>query len=61
VIDKWKWYYQNGNIKEEGIFVEGEREGVWKLYNEDVSLKSSLYFNKGNIVSSFNSKAPVAS
>ena len=48
-----KEYYDNGNIKEEGqmIFNEGlgdyQKNGKWKFYKEDGSLKEEKTFTKG--------------
>ena len=49
-----KEYYDNGNIKEEGqvIFNEGmgdyQKNGKWKFYKEDGSLKEEKTFSKGD-------------
>jgi len=59
-VDKWTWYYSNGNKMEEGRFVNGKREGNWLLYNKDGTLKSSLVFKDGNIISTTNLKSLVA-
>lgn len=60
-VDKWIWYHKNGKVMEEGMYVDGQRDGVWKLYNENGNLKKVVFFNKGNIVSSFDTKHSVAS
>lgn len=30
----WKSYYESGVLKEEGVYENGEKKGVWKLYSE---------------------------
>ena len=48
-----KEYYDNGNLKEEGpmVYNEGigdyQKNGKWKFYNEDGSLKEEKSFAKG--------------
>ena len=48
-----KEYYENGKLKEEGPmhFLSGAgdyvKEGSWKFYNEDGSLKSTEQFVNG--------------
>jgi antitoxin component YwqK of YwqJK toxin-antitoxin module len=49
-----KEYYDNGNIKEEGqlIFNESmgdyQKNGLWKFYNENGSIKEQKTFSKGD-------------
>lgn len=49
-----KEYYDNGNLKEEGpmIYSEGvgdyQKNGKWKFYKEDGSLKEEKTFSKGD-------------
>ena len=48
-----KEYYDNGNLKEEGTTIYNEsigdyqKDGKWKFYNEDGSLKEEKAFAKG--------------
>ncbi len=43
-------YYENGFIKEEGIINNGERDGVWKIYNEDGSHVENIIYKNGKII-----------
>ena len=36
---KWIWYYENGQIKVEGIYKAGNRVNQWITYNENGSIK----------------------
>lgn len=42
------WFYQVGDHKEEGEFIEGMREGEWKSYYKDGSLKFEGKFIEDN-------------
>tara|TARA_B100000902_G_scaffold332536_1_gene330535 strand:+ start:92 stop:724 length:633 start_codon:yes stop_codon:yes gene_type:complete len=55
----WKWWYQNGQLMEEGKYAHrngmGNREGLWKEYYKDGTLKSEgeyMYFTS-NAAKSF--------
>ena len=39
----WKLFYVNGNVKEEGEYKEGLREGTWQFYD-----KQGILIQKGN-------------
>ncbi len=54
VIDKWTWFYSNGQKKEEGNFVKGKREGAWKMYKKDGTLKATIFFREGNAVNTID-------
>ena len=53
LINKSKEYFDNGNIKEEGqmIFNESmgdyQKNGKWKYYQEDGTVKEEKTFTKG--------------
>lgn len=46
---KVSYTYPNGNKKEEGILVEGEKDGKWTEWNENGTLKSEILYKNGNI------------
>jgi len=56
VINKWIWYYPNGEKKEEGSFINGKREGIWKIYKENGTLKSNIFFKEGNVINTIDLK-----
>jgi len=65
LIDKQKQiyhctvYYKNGVIESEGTVLEdGTRDGKWKEYFSDGTLKWNGFMNKGNIVISKTEKMP---
>ena len=43
-------FYKNGNILKERKYINGLREGVWKEYYIDGSIKSIIKFKKGKAV-----------
>ena len=50
------WFYKNGSIQSEGLYKNGQKQGTWKRYNEDGSVKSDRHYSEvsmDNIV--FNS------
>ena len=54
VTGKFKKFYDNGNIKSEGMYNKMKKEGVWKYYNEQgVFLKEEFYDN-GTLVENGN-------
>jgi antitoxin component YwqK of YwqJK toxin-antitoxin module len=40
-------YYPNLNLKEQGIFKKGLKDGVWKSWNEDGTLHSEMKWHNG--------------
>jgi antitoxin component YwqK of YwqJK toxin-antitoxin module len=34
-LQKVTWYYDNGNVAEEGFFLNGKKHGIWTSFNED--------------------------
>lgn len=36
----WKWYYESGNLKEEGSFKDTKQHGIWKTYYPNNQLRS---------------------
>jgi antitoxin component YwqK of YwqJK toxin-antitoxin module len=40
-------YYLNRNLKEQGIFKKGLKDGLWKSWNQDGTLKQATNWNKG--------------
>jgi antitoxin component YwqK of YwqJK toxin-antitoxin module len=44
-------YYLNKNLKEQGIFKNGLKNGVWKSWNEDGMLSQTIKWKNGLVVS----------
>ena len=44
---KATYFYENGQVQQEGFFVNGKLEGYWVAYNEDGSKKSSGFYKEG--------------
>jgi hypothetical protein len=44
-------YYLNKNLREQGIFKKGLKDGTWKAWNEDGTLSSTATWKNGIIVS----------
>ena len=47
----WKLYWSNGKVSEEGKYVSGRKDGVWKKYREDGSLDTILKYDNGRLLS----------
>jgi len=45
-------YYQNKNLKEQGSFKRGLKDGVWKSWNTDGTLKQVVKWEEGVVVTS---------
>jgi hypothetical protein len=43
-------YYLSKNLKQQGVFKKGLKNGSWKSWNEDGSLKENLQWKNGKIV-----------
>ena len=44
---KYKGYYPNGHLEEEGEVFQGEEAGLWKYYNEEGKLLSEGRYKEG--------------
>lgn len=44
---KYKGYYPNGQLEEEGEVFQGEEAGLWKYYNEEGKLLSEGRYKEG--------------
>lgn len=44
---KATYFYENGQMQQEGFFENGKLEGFWVSYNEDGSKKSSGFYDNG--------------
>jgi hypothetical protein len=44
-------YYRNKNLKEQGVFWRGLKDGVWKTWNQDGTLKQVIAWHEGAIAS----------
>jgi antitoxin component YwqK of YwqJK toxin-antitoxin module len=44
---KHTYYWENGKVKDEGIYVNGRKEGEWYKYNFDGTLFMIITFNQG--------------
>ncbi|WP_276167949.1 toxin-antitoxin system YwqK family antitoxin [Zobellia alginiliquefaciens] len=42
-----KNYYENGQIKEEGQIVKNKKEGLWKEFYKDGTIKSTINYKEG--------------
>jgi hypothetical protein len=42
-------YYQNKNLKQQGMFNRGLKDGVWKMWNKDGTLKEVVNWQEGII------------
>ena len=49
-------FYLNKNLKEQGIFKKGLKDGIWKSWNEDGTLSQTAKWRNGVIVSKASSK-----
>jgi hypothetical protein len=47
---KYKSYYQNGSLKEEGFLLNGKRNGIWKQFYSDGTLRWIGRYRKGRSV-----------
>jgi antitoxin component YwqK of YwqJK toxin-antitoxin module len=45
----WKEYHENSTLKAEGIYVNGEKEGEWKNYDDKGKSIKSTTFSKGEV------------
>ncbi len=36
-----KWYYDNGQLREEGTYNNGKRDGLWKFYHQFYSIHNN--------------------
>jgi len=46
----FKQYYRNSILYKEGSFVDGEMDGIWKLYNMNSQLLFSIQYDIGKVV-----------
>lgn len=44
---KATYYYDNGQVKQEGYYLDGKLHGKWVAFNEDGSKQSIGEYNKG--------------
>ena len=44
---KATFYYDNGQVKQEGYYLDGKLHGKWMAYNEDGTKQSMGEYNKG--------------
>ena len=49
ILVKQKWFYPNKQLRMEGYFKDGEKNGKWIYYYEDGTLWSKGYFKNGKI------------
>jgi antitoxin component YwqK of YwqJK toxin-antitoxin module len=43
----WEIYWNNGKLREKGLYVNGLKEGIWEGYNEDGSRRCKMLFEDG--------------
>ena len=41
------WYWENGKVKDEGVYVNGRKEGDWYKYNFDGTLFMTITYKQG--------------
>jgi antitoxin component YwqK of YwqJK toxin-antitoxin module len=46
----WKYFWDNGNLKEEGSFLKDKKKGYFKYYDEDGNFKSVEKYDNDNLV-----------
>ena len=46
----FKQYYPSSILHKEGSFVDGEMDGIWKLYNLNSQLLFSIKYDIGKVV-----------
>jgi antitoxin component YwqK of YwqJK toxin-antitoxin module len=44
---KATYFFENGQVQQEGFFENGKLEGFWVSYNEDGTKKASGFYDKG--------------
>jgi antitoxin component YwqK of YwqJK toxin-antitoxin module len=42
-------YYSNGNIKYEGVFLFGSKEGFWNVFSENGTLRAIEKWKNGEL------------
>lgn len=47
---KWKHFYDDGSIHEEGEYLNGSKHGVWRTFNERGELERTTTYRNGSIV-----------
>lgn len=47
---KWKFYWSNGKLFEEGNYVSYKKDGIWKRYREDGSLDTYFEYKNGRLI-----------
>jgi antitoxin component YwqK of YwqJK toxin-antitoxin module len=46
----WKYFWENGNLKEEGTYQNGKKQGYFKYYDEDGNFKNVEKYDQDNLV-----------
>ena len=44
---EWKYYDNNGHLKESGFFRNGKEHGEWNRYNQSGEIISTSYYSNG--------------
>ena len=47
-VGHWKRYFDNGQLWDEGLYVDGKKSGEWKVYDKSGALKQSKVFKQRN-------------
>ncbi len=50
VINSFVTYHNNGYVKEEGILKMGQRDGIWKVYNNEGSHVETVTYENGKVI-----------
>jgi len=51
IIDSFVTYHKNGFVKEEGILKMGQRDGIWKMYDDDGEHIETVTYINGKVLS----------
>lgn len=46
----WKHFYDDGTVHEEGQYVNGSKDGVWKKYDEKGVLEKKMIYRMGSMI-----------
>jgi antitoxin component YwqK of YwqJK toxin-antitoxin module len=44
---QWELYYDSGELKESGSYIDGQRDGLWKSHYKNGSLKHEITYDNG--------------
>ena len=50
----WEKFYENGQLEKKGNFIDGEYDGLWKVFDEDGNLTRTQTWRNGELVEENN-------